>query len=785
MSNNVSNISVLLGILIFTGCNNSSGLRHNVTFQVIAKKPTTDQKVFIAGNQPELGDWNPDSIMLDRIDDSTFRKTVSFNEGTDLEFRVTAGSWWLEALDSNAQLYRPFRLNVEKDTICTVVAYDWKNTFTAGKVVLNNRRFGSDRTTMVIDNYWKYHPGDDPVWAGEDFDDSGWKTVESYFDREKDSVIGWYRFHFIADTSLWNTSLALHIDQLGASQIYYNGRMLYAFGEIGDSTKSFRPSQVHIWKEWKIAPKHEQVIVVRYANYNWKEQEKLGFKAGFAIFLNNINKIFEQANDNIPAASFHQMVFSLIPFILIFLHIFIFAFNTEQKENLFYALCLLGFAGIMFFDAERFIATDSDFIILCIRLIGLSVPVAIFFGLMTFYAMIYYKLPVRWMFYSALFVIISVLNYMLYRKSGLINYVFFGIVNADIIISSVSGKIRKKKLKGRVFVFAGFIILALFIVFQILLDYAVIPQLSETNQVFGYGMVGFAVAMSLFLSYNMSQMNKDLQTQLHKVKELSERTLEQERTANKLELEKRLIESENVRKTKELEEARKLQLSILPKSFPDLPHLEISANMRTANEVGGDYYDYLLSGGGGLTLAIGDATGHGIRAGIMVTLVKSLFGSMGDTYFIPDFFNHCTKIIKKMNLGNLYMGLTVLKIDKYKVTVSAAGMPPFLIFRESTNSIEDVVIKGMPLGGFNDFRYDQKILKVRPGDVILLMTDGFLELMNADREMIEYDSVKKNFIESARKDPADIIKNLLHTADNWIDGGQQMDDITFLVVKIR
>jgi serine phosphatase RsbU (regulator of sigma subunit) len=785
LSNKLPAVSILLFILVFAGCRSNPGLRHNVTFQVMVKKPTTDQKVFIAGNQPELGDWNPDSVMLDRTDDSTFRKTVSFYGGTDLEFRVTAGSWWLEALDSNEQLYQPFRLNIEKDTICTVVAYDWKNTFVDGKVVLNQRRFKPGRTTMILDNFWKYHPGDDPAWARNDIDDSSWKTVESYYYHEKDSVIGWYRFHFIADTSLWNRSLALHIDQLGASQIYYNGKLLYAFGEIGNSSDSFKPSQVHIWKEWKIAPEREQVIVVRYANFNWKEQEKLGFKPGFAVFLNNINTIFEQVSDNIPEASFHQMIFSLIPFILIFLHIFIFAFNTEQKENLFYALCLLGFAGIIFFDAERFIATDSDFIILCIRLIGLSVPVAIFFGLMTFYAMIYYKLPARWMFYSALFVIISVLNYMLYRKSGLINYVFFGIANADIIISSVSGKIRKKKLKGRVFVFAGFIILALFIVFQILLDYAVVPPVSETNQVFGYGMVGFAVAMSLFLSYNMSQMNKDLQTQLHKVKELSAITLEQERTANKLELEKRLIESENERKTKELEEARKLQLSILPVSFPEIPHLEISANMRTANEVGGDYYDYNLFGDGAITLTIGDATGHGIRAGIMVTLVKSLFGTMGDTYFIPDFFNHCTRIIKKMNLGHLYMGLTILKIEKYKITVSAAGMPPFLIFRQNTNSVEDVVIKGMPLGAFLDFRYEQKILKVSPGDAILLLTDGFLEMMNADREMIDYDSVKKDFIESAVKDPPAIIKDLLRTADNWLDGCQQGDDITFLVIKIR
>ena len=785
MKNIIPKIFIFLFILIITGCSSNFDLRNKVTFRVIVKNPTDSLNVYITGNQPALGNWNPDGLMLYSVNDSTFSRTISLTRGTDLQFKVTAGSWWSEALDRNEQLYNNFNLSVRQDTVLSLIVYHWKNTFIDGKVVLNKKRFKPDRTMMVIDNFWKYQSGDNPAWASDDFDDSKWKTVESYYYREKNSPVGWYRFHFIADTSLWNKSLALHIDQLGASQIYYQGRLLYTFGEIGDSVESFIPLQVHIWKEWKIAPKREQVLAVRYANYNWNEQEKRRFSPGFAIFLQDINATFRQVSENVPGSTFYQMVLSLIPLILFFLHIFIFSFNTKQKENLFYALCLLGFAGITFFDYERFIATDPGFIILCIQLVGLSVPIAMFFGLMTFYAMIYYKLPARWMFYFILFVILSVLNFMLYRNSGMVNYFFFGIINADIFISSVFRKKNKKNLRGRLFVFIGFIILALFILFQILLDYAVIPPLTENNQVFGYGIIGFALFMSLFLSYNFSRINKDLEIQLVKVKELSEKTLEQERMAAKLELERRIIETENERKSKELEEARKLQLSILPKSFPDHPHLEISANMRTATEVGGDYYDYYLSDDGTITLTIGDATGHGINAGILVTLIKSLFGTLAHTNFIPDFFNHCTKILKRMNLGNLYMGMTVLKIDKYNITASAAGMPPFLIFRQSTNSVEEVVIKGMPVGAFIDFPYQQKGFKVDPGDIILLLTDGFIDLLNTNREMYDYDLMKKVFSESAMKNTSNIIKDLLTTTENLLNRNPQMDDITFLVINIK
>jgi serine phosphatase RsbU (regulator of sigma subunit) len=223
----------------------------------------------------------------------------------------------------------------------------------------------------------------------------------------------------------------------------------------------------------------------------------------------------------------------------------------------------------------------------------------------------------------------------------------------------------------------------------------------------------------------------------------------------------------------------------LPKHFPEISNLEISAEMRTAAEVGGDYYDYHLSNDGTITLAIGDATGHGIKAGIMVTLIKSLFDALAHTFFIPDFFNHCTRTIKKMNFGNLYMGMTILKIQKYRITASAAGMPPFLIFRQGTNSVEDVVLKGMPLGAFSDYQYQQKILKVYPGDIILLLTDGFVELFNANREMLDIDAAKNIFLDAVRKNSPNIINDLLNAADRWLNGFQQSDDITFLVIKIK
>src|SRR6056297_319177 len=87
------------------------------------------------------------------------------------------------------------------------------------------------------------------------------------------------------------------------------------------------------------------------------------------------------------------------------------------------------------------------------------------------------------------------------------------------------------------------------------------------------------------------------------------------------------LQRENERQIQELEEARRFQLSLLPERVPDLASVEVAASMRTATEVGGDYYDFFVTGEDACILAVGDATGHGIRAGAMVTVVKSLLAN--------------------------------------------------------------------------------------------------------------------------------------------------------------
>jgi ligand-binding sensor domain-containing protein/serine phosphatase RsbU (regulator of sigma subunit) len=251
------------------------------------------------------------------------------------------------------------------------------------------------------------------------------------------------------------------------------------------------------------------------------------------------------------------------------------------------------------------------------------------------------------------------------------------------------------------------------------------------------------------------------------------------------EAEKRAIEIESERITKELEEARDLQLSMLPKELPELPNLEIAAFMRTATEVGGDYYDVIVEENGALNVAFGDATGHGLQAGTMVTLMKGFFTSDSSKLGIKEFMNHCSKMIKEIKLGRILMSFTYLKIENSKLYVSSAGMPPIYYYNKSSEVMEEIIMKGMPLGAMLNFPYNVHEKEVNSGDMIMLLSDGIPEQMNKDEEMYDYPRVKDQFVRVTEKEPEEIIDHFIKSCDSWMGDADQADDITIMVIRIK
>ena len=219
--------------------------------------------------------------------------------------------------------------------------------------------------------------------------------------------------------------------------------------------------------------------------------------------------------------------------------------------------------------------------------------------------------------------------------------------------------------------------------------------------------------------------------------------------------------------------------------MPQLPHLDIAVYMKTATEVGGDYYDFNVHADGTLTVILGDATGHGMMSGMMVSIMKSLFMSDRTNMDLKPFFENASNALKDMQLGRLMMALTCIQIKSDRILTTNAGMPPLIIFRKNSQTIEEVVINNMPLGAMKGIAYDIKEFKIERGDTLLLMSDGFAELKNDNNEILGYKRARNSFEEIAQHEPEEIVNYLKNEGKKWTSDKELEDDVTFVVIKVK
>ncbi len=261
--------------------------------------------------------------------------------------------------------------------------------------------------------------------------------------------------------------------------------------------------------------------------------------------------------------------------------------------------------------------------------------------------------------------------------------------------------------------------------------------------------------------------------------------LDQERLRRQQEVGRRLLEAENERQTVELEEARRFQLSLLPGALPEHSDLEIAVFLRTASEVGGDYYDFRPRHDGSLIIAVGDATGHGARAGTMVTVVKTLLASADLGLDLAAFLSHATATIRSMNLGRRAMALVLARYHEGVLDLASAGMPPVLVSRSPSGAVEEIMSAGVPLGTMARASYEARQVRLDPGDAALLMSDGLPEMLDAGDEPVGYPAVADRWREVGQRPAAAAMAEFESWVEELSPGGVPADDVTFVVVRRR
>ena len=237
------------------------------------------------------------------------------------------------------------------------------------------------------------------------------------------------------------------------------------------------------------------------------------------------------------------------------------------------------------------------------------------------------------------------------------------------------------------------------------------------------------------------------------------------------------------RKSMEMEEARRFQLSMLPKSVPVTDAYDVAVYTQTATEVGGDYYDFHVGANGALSVTIGDATGHGAKAGTMVTVIKTLFSGYAGDVVPSGFLRDAAETVKRMELGRMAMALVLARLDGNRMTLASAGMPPAYVHRAATGDVEEVIVAATPLGTLvADYR--DVTLDLAPGDTVLFMTDGFPELLNEVGQQLGYVNAQQEFAAAATAPDANgVIASLTDAARRWHGDQPPNDDVTFVVVR--
>lgn len=465
---------------------------------------------------------------------------------------------------------------------------------------------------------------------------------------------------------------------------------------------------------------------------------------------------------------YQQVFFTTLALSFGLLHLILYYFNRRFISNLFFSVFLLLYALNIFFDYQALIATSGESLFY-LKLHRAVMPYIPIFGLLFLYYAFDISIPKYFWLLVAAFVVTGILAVI--EPIDNFYYVQFPL----IIVIAEAIRIFYAAVrhgKGDFWLLAGgFIILSLFSLYDMMMDLGLISGITGVINGYPFGFVGLIICSSIYLARDIARANQTI--------------IRKEREAREMELNRKILEAEDQRKAKELKEAREVQLSLLPACITDLEDYEFCFEMRPATEVGGDYYDYIVTGPGKVSIVLGDATNHGMRAGMMVSIMKSLFLAHGNHSDINEFFNRCSRIIKQMKLKNLFMALMKVKIYGRELSISSAGIPSLLIYRKEAGIIEEITVKGMPLGAVASFPYETVETELNPGDTVLMMSDGILELFNEKKELFGSDIVKEVFLDNVSRPVDKIVESLYSAADAWRGAVMQNDDITLVAFRLK
>ncbi|MDD5089098.1 MAG: SpoIIE family protein phosphatase [bacterium] len=235
----------------------------------------------------------------------------------------------------------------------------------------------------------------------------------------------------------------------------------------------------------------------------------------------------------------------------------------------------------------------------------------------------------------------------------------------------------------------------------------------------------------------------------------------------------------------EIELARRIQLSFLPRSMPEFPPFDLAGVNLPSSEVGGDYFDFIPITETDMGVVIGDATGHGVGAALLMANFRACLRiESRNNFAIRTILGKVNDYLFETSLPDSYVTAVYGVLDRRNgiFSYANAGHNPPLLFRRD-GRVERLDVGGLILGVFSNVSHEETAVALEPGDLILFYTDGVTEAL--DSRAVEFSVerligiVEKNRSRSARE----ILQGIMHEVRQFQSSEQSQDDLTLSIIK--
>jgi sigma-B regulation protein RsbU (phosphoserine phosphatase) len=236
----------------------------------------------------------------------------------------------------------------------------------------------------------------------------------------------------------------------------------------------------------------------------------------------------------------------------------------------------------------------------------------------------------------------------------------------------------------------------------------------------------------------------------------------------------------------ELDVARKIQQVLLPQQIPVIAGFNIGTFSEPAKQVGGDYHDLIKLMSGGLGIAIGDVSGKGMPASLLMANVQASLRTYSESAYSPKEIVHrinnalcpICQYIEEHRFITLFYG--VLNPDNKILVYSNAGHNYPLVFRENGSVCQPLESTGLPCGITEDCRYDEAQIKLESGDILVLYTDGIVEAVNSNEEEFSEERLRDIISSNTNLDSASLIARIHEELEEFVGDALQYDDLEAL-----